>query len=82
MTIPTLKRVKITSIQELRTWLAKNADHAGSVMVVTQSAPDSENYVSVDAVGGALGDHGWQAGRRYTLNKTLLGHVITKAARA
>ena len=77
MTIPNLKRVKIASEQELSSWLGKNPDHAGDVMVVTQSS--GEKHVSVEQVLAAIAEHGWTAGRRYTLNGNLIGQVISSA---
>jgi hypothetical protein len=78
MSIPNLKRVRISSVQELESWLAKQSDQAQSVMVVTYSEATHDKFVSHDQVGDVLTAHGWDAGRRYTLNGNLIGHVMSK----
>lgn len=78
MKIPSMKRVKVTSPQELDVWLTKYDGTPGSVMLVTHADAAHKDHVSREQVQGVLGVHGWAAGVRYTLNATLLGHVITK----
>lgn len=77
MTIPNLKRLKISSEQELRFWLSKQAGQVQSVMVVTYSEASHDRYVSRAQVAEALDAHGWVSGFSYTLNGNLLGHVIS-----
>ena len=79
MSIPTLKRINISSEQELRIWLEKHVYQAEDVMLVTHTKEAHRKYVGVEQVHTALATYGWVAGRRYTLNGDLLGHVITKS---
>ena len=79
MQIPTLKRITVTSEQQLGIWLAKQSAQAESVMLVTHTKASHKTYVSREQVEQMLAAHGWIAGRRYTLNPDLLGHVISKA---
>ncbi len=78
MNIPNLKRVKISSEQELRVWLNKHPNQEQSVMLVTHNKKFLEKHVSREQVQGALIEHGWADGPRYTLNAHLIGHVISK----
>lgn len=78
MNIPNLKRVKISSEQELRIWLAKNPNQDKSVMLVTHNKTSHVKHVSREQVRDALTAHSWVEGARYTLNATLIGHVIGK----
>lgn len=78
MKIPNLRRIKVTSQAELAKWLATNADHPESVMLVTHCRPSSPNHVSREEVAQALAAHGWEAGPRFTLNDALIGHVIAR----
>ncbi len=82
MDIPNLKRVRVSSETELTTWLSKNSDQSESVMLVTQCRPSSSKYVSREQVHDALVAHDWVAGPRFTLNATLIGHVISRPASA
>ncbi len=79
MTIPKLKRVKISSELDLRTWLAKNSELRQEVMIVTCNKSSPDKYVSSDQVRNVLGESGWAAGRRYTLDGNLVGHVVSPA---
>lgn len=79
MKTPNLKRISISSEQELDIWLASHSDQSQSVMLVTHTKPSHRNYVSGEQVREALAAHGWIAGPRYTLNADLLGHVIAKS---
>ena len=78
VTIPNLKRIKIASEQELRNWLARNADHSGEVMLTLFPKSSAEKYISREAINAALQEHGWKSGRRYTLNGGLVGHVVER----
>lgn len=78
MTIPNLKRIKVSSALELQTLLAKKPDHEQSLMLVTYSESSHANYVSREQVNDIVAKHAWQVGTRYTLNGNLLGHVISK----
>lgn len=78
MGVPNLKRVKVSSEQDLRNWLGKQPVDAQSVMLVTCCDTCSDKYLSREQVGDALDQHGWVSGFSYTLNGNLLGHVINK----
>lgn len=75
MTIPTLKRIKVSSAQDLRNWLSQQAGYPQDVMIVTCDKTSRTKHVSSDEVRKALHDSGWMAGRSYTLNGHLVGHV-------
>lgn len=80
MGMPNLKRININSEQELEVWLARNANHKESVMVVTHTNTSHKKFVSCEQIGAVLIAHSWKAGQRYTLGSSdLLGHVITKS---
>jgi predicted alpha/beta-hydrolase family hydrolase len=72
--------VTISSQAQLASWLAKHPGDAQSVMLVTHVDASHRDYVSREDVAEALAVHGWSAGRRYTLNADLLGHMIAKAS--
>ncbi|MEM9574276.1 MAG: hypothetical protein AAF870_03490 [Pseudomonadota bacterium] len=76
--IPDLKRVKISSDQELSTWLHRNSAQQNAVMLVTYTKANPEKHVSHEQVQRALDDYGWTSKMRYTLNKSLVGHAIEK----
>lgn len=76
MDIPKLKRITVTSDADLRAWLARHRTSGESVMLVTRARRGSPNHVSRAEVGAALAAQGWVAGPRYTLNGSLIGHVI------
>ena len=78
MGIPNLKRVKITSEQELKVWLTKQPDQEQSVMLVSYTKTSRDKHVSCEQVHEALSLYGWTSGRRYTLNRHLIGHVISR----
>ena len=46
MSIPRLKRIKVSSVQELRNWLSKQPDQEQSVMVLTCKENSRDKYVS------------------------------------
>lgn len=77
MTIPNLKRVKISKSEELDVWLRKNCDYAQSIMLVLFDQSSGEKFIPVEIVNELVLLHGWQSGRRYTLNGNLIGHVIS-----
>lgn len=77
MTIPNLKRIKVTSGLELTTWLSKQDRDGQSVMLVTHADQNHSKHVGRNQVDAALTAHGWTSGMRYTLNGGLLGHVIS-----
>lgn len=78
MTIPALKRVRISSIDQLQDWLRKNCEHPGPVMLVTSLRPESAGFLERDRIAKTLAKHGWTAGPRYTLSEDRLGHVISR----
>lgn len=87
MGIPKLKRIKVSSEQALRTWLARNSGRgqegmrAGvqgvtqDVMIVTCNRKSRDKHISSAQVREVLGEFGWVAGPCYTLDGNLLGHV-------
>ena len=77
--IPDLKRVRISSEEQLDAWLARHPHREGGVMLVTHADAAHRKHVSREQVGRALAAHGWTAGPRYTLNAGLLGHKIARA---
>lgn len=78
MIIPKLKRIKVSSEQELRNWLAKNPDQMQDVMIVTCNKKSPDKHLSRDQVKDVLAQNGWLAGRSYTLIGNLDGHVISR----
>lgn len=77
MMIPKLKRIKVSSEQELRNWLANNTAQQQDVMIVTCNKKSREKHVSSDQVRDALIENGWVAGQSYTLDGNLVGHVVS-----
>ena len=77
MIIPKLKRIKVSSEQELRNWLARNSEDEKDVMIITCNKKSRDKYVSSDLVRDALSEHGWAAGQSYTLDGNLVGHVAS-----
>ncbi len=78
MAIPKLKRINVSSENELDIWLANNSSQEVSTMVVTHASTSHRKFVSRERIGQLLETHGWEAGPRYTLGSGILGHVITK----
>ena len=74
MTAPKLKRVKVSSEQELSNWLAKGSEER-EVLIVTCGKKSSDKFVSSKQVRLALSEQGWTPGSSYTLNGNLVGHV-------
>ena len=75
MPIPKLKRVKVSTIEELQIWLEKNAGSAQEVMIVTSAKKSSNAHIRSETIRNVLGEHGWTAGASYTLSGDLYGHV-------
>ncbi|AXI45583.1 hypothetical protein C1J03_05755 [Sulfitobacter sp. SK012] len=75
--IPKLRRIKISSVQELKNWLAKNSKLEQEVMIVTCNKQSRDKHVSSDQVRDALSANGWTAGQSYTLDGNLVGHVAS-----
>lgn len=77
MTIPNLKRIKVSSEQEIRNWLAKNPEYKQDVMIVTCNKKSRDKFVSNEQVRNTLSEQGWSAGQSYTLKGNLVGHVAS-----
>ena len=77
MIIPKLKRIKVSSERELRSWLAKNSDQEQRVMLVTCNKKSRDKFVGSDKVRDVVVEHGWSAGQSYTLKGNLVGHVVS-----
>jgi len=78
MIIPKLKRIKVSSEQELRNWLTKNPDQMQDVMIVTCNKKSRDKHLSRDQMQDVLAQNGWLARRSYTLLGNLDGHVISR----
>lgn len=78
MLIPKLKRIKVSSEQELRNWLVKNSDQRQDVMIVTCDKKSREKHVNSGQVKKVLNEFGWAYGQSYTLTGNLLGHVASR----
>ena len=78
MTVPRLKRIKISSEQGLSNWLAKNSEK-GEVLLVTCGKKSPDKSITSEQVRLALREHGWTAGFSYTLKGNLVGHVAKHA---
>lgn len=76
MQIPKLKRIKVSTITELETWLTKSRSQPQDVMIMTSRKLASLTYVSSADVRDTATRHGWQTGQSYTLNGGLAGHVL------
>lgn len=76
MTWTKLKRIKVSTEEELRDWLSKNTGLQQEVMIVTCNKKSRERHLSSNQVRQAVTDNGWNAGQSYTLNGNLVGHVI------
>lgn len=77
MIIPKLKRVKISSLLELRNWCAKNSTHQQEVMIVTCNKKSRDKHISTNQVRDTLSENGWTVGQSYTLDGNLVGHVVS-----
>lgn len=77
MIIPKLKRIKVSSEQELRNWLARNSGHKQEVMIVTCNKKSRDKHISSNQVREALDENGWTSGQNYTLDGNLVGHVVS-----
>lgn len=76
MSIPNLKRVRLSTETELRAWLARNTGLTGDVMLVTSAKTSSETPLNGEVVRRAVRDAGLEAGRSCTLNGGLVGRVV------
>lgn len=79
MTIPKLKRIKVSTVQELRSWLASDSTKPQDVMIVTCNQRSQNKYVSSQQVRDVATETGWRSGRSYTLDGNLVGHIVSKA---
>ncbi|MEP5155362.1 hypothetical protein [Planktotalea sp.] len=77
MKIPKLKRIKISTEQELRNWLVKNSTNQQAVMIVTANKKSHDKHVSSEQVRDTLSENGWTARQSYTLDGNLVGHVAS-----
>jgi hypothetical protein len=77
MTKPRLKRIKVSTEQELRNWLAKNSAPQQEVMIVTCNKNSREKPIGSAQVRRVLGGSGWIVGHSQTLVGNLSGHVIS-----
>jgi citrate lyase synthetase len=73
--IPQLKRIKVSSEEELHNWLRKNSDLAEEVMLVTCGQKSRNKHISSAVVRRVLSENGWSAGKSYTLVGNLEGHI-------
>ena len=78
MTAPNLKRVTISSLAGLESWLLSPPQTDQPVMLVTHSALGNPGHVSRDKIDETLSAHGWTSTRRYTLTRHSLGHVVQR----
>jgi len=78
MAIPNLKRIKVTSLEQLSAWLSKQPSAPQQVMLVTLTSKTNTHYISREDIDTAVQTHGWSIGFKYTLKGDLLGHVISK----
>lgn len=79
MHIPKLKRVKVSSEDELRNWLAKNTELRQDVMIVTCNKKSRDKHLSSNQVRELVREKGWNIGRSYTLVGNLEGHVVGRS---
>lgn len=77
MNLPKLKRVKVSTEQELRTWLNKNSECPQEVMITTCNKASRKKHLSSQQVRKTAAECGWIPGRSYTLDGNLHGHVIS-----
>ena len=76
MTMPKMKRIRVSTDQELRNVLAKKSGASQEVMIVTGNAKSRENHISSERVRQVAQESGWQPGPSYSLSGNLLGHVV------
>lgn len=62
MSIPNLKRIKLSSLQVLDAWLPKQPDQELSIMLVTYTGPTDGKYISRAQLHDRLSAHGWIGG--------------------
>lgn len=80
MKLPKLKRVKISSKQELEVWFKRKSSQEENIMVVSHTNASHRKFVSREQIEEVVVEHGWKAGPRFTIGSDLLGHVINKLA--
>ena len=78
MNVPQLKRIRVSSLREVQTWLVKNKSWPDEVMLVTYNQKSAGESVSREELEIVVVEHGWALGRSYTLNRDLVGHVIAQ----
>lgn len=76
---PNLKRIKVSTEQALRTFLAKESGPWQEVMIVTCNAGSRDKHIASEEVRSAAREYGWTSGRSYTLEGNLVGHIISHA---
>ena len=77
MSVPKLKRIRVASLGEARTWLLNASGRSDPVLIVTADRTSSDRHVSSAAIREVLCEYGWTPGMSYTLGGGLLGHVAT-----
>lgn len=55
MTQAKLKRIKVSSVDELRNWLTKNSDRPQEIMIVTCNQKSPEKHISSAQVRDVTG---------------------------
>lgn len=78
MTLPNLKRVKVSTPQELRTWLTKTGEDCSEVLIVTCGRKSKDKHIPGADVRRTIAEHGWIAGRSYSMIGNLQGHVARR----
>ena len=78
MIIPKLKRIKVSTVQELRSWLTKNSSKPQDVMIVTCNKRSQTKHIHSQQVRDIARETGWNSGRSYTLDGNLSGHIVSK----
>lgn len=79
MIIPKLKRIKVSTVQELRSWLTKNSNKPQDVMIVTCNKRSQTKHIRSQQVRDVARETGWSSGRSYTLVGNLSGHIVSKS---
>ena len=70
-----LKRIKVSSLEEIALWLRRNDTAPREVMFITLGNTSGDRHIPSHAVRKVLSDHGWTPGATYTLPGNLEGHV-------
>ena len=83
MSIPSLKRIRISTTQDILNWASKSATDISlnetEVMLATHQDRTNKAHVNIEDIREILGKHLLSVQRSYTLNGGLLGHVVGKA---